>query len=136
MTTPHGSAPGGYEKSDVRPRPILISGVILAVVTILVFLTAYCMIRLLGWWERPRLETPASPLATRTVPIEPRLQVEAPKDLQALRTAEQEILTSSAWVNKEAGIARIPIDRAMRLVLERGLPALRPAAPPVKGGVR
>jgi len=139
MTTPQGSAPGGYEKSDVRPKPILISGVILAVVTILVFVTAYGMMRLLGWWERPRLETPASPLATRTVPIEPRLQVEAPKELKALQTAEQEILTSYAWVNQEAGIARIPVDRAMRLVLERGLPAPKPAAPatpPVKGGAR
>ena len=97
------------------------------------------MMRLLGWWERPRLETPASPLATRTVPIEPRLQVQAPKELKALQAAEQEILTSYAWVNKEAGIARIPIDRAMQLVLERGLPAPKPAAPatpPVKGGAR
>ena len=140
MTTPHGSAPGGYEKSDVRPKPILISGVILALVTILVFVAAYGMMRLLGWWERPRLETPASPLATtRTVPIEPRLQVEAPKELKALQTAEQEILTSYAWVNQEAGIARIPVDRAMRFVLERGLPAPKPAAsatPPVKGDAR
>jgi hypothetical protein len=139
MTTPHGSTPGGYEKSDARPKPILISGVILAVVMILVFVTAYGMMRLLGWWERPRLETPASPLATRTVPIEPRLQVEAPKELTALQTTEQEILTSYAWVNKEAGIARIPVERAMRLVLERGLPTLKPAAPatpPAKGGTR
>jgi hypothetical protein len=73
------------------------------------------------------------------VPIEPRLQVQAPKELKTLQTAEQEILTSYAWVNKEAGIARVPVDRAMRLVLERGLPVLRPAAPaapPVKGGAR
>ena len=136
----HDPVPGGYEKSDVRPRPILISGGILAVVTILVFVAAYGMMRLLGWWERPRLETPASPLATtRTVPIEPRLQVEAPKELKALQRAEQEILTSYAWVSKEAGIARIPVDRAMQFVLERGLAALKPAAsatPPVKGDAR
>jgi len=108
-------------------------------VPVLVFVAAYGMMRLLGWWERPRLETPASPLATRTVPIEPRLQVEAPKELKALQRAEQEILTSYAWVSKEAGIARIPVDRAMRFVLERGLPTPKPAAsatPPVKGDAR
>jgi len=138
MTTPHGSTPGGYEKSDLKPKPIVIFGVILSLVTILAFVATYGMIRLLGWWERPRLETPASPLATRTVPPEPRLQVEAPKELKGLQKAEQEVLTTYAWVSKEAGIARIPIERAMQLVLERGLPVSKPApiAAPAKGGAR
>jgi len=138
MTTPHGSTPGGYEKSDLKPKPILIFGVILGLVTILAFVATYGMIRLLGWWERPRLETPASPLATRTLPPEPRLQVEAPKELKSLQKAEQEVLTTYAWVSKEAGIARIPIERAMQLVLERGLPVSKPApmAAPAKGGAR
>ena len=45
MTTPHDSAPGGYEKSDVRPKAILISGVVLAVVTILVFVHVHREVR-------------------------------------------------------------------------------------------
>jgi hypothetical protein len=138
MTTPHGDAPGGYEKSDLKPKPILAFGVVLSLVTVLAFVATYGMIRLLGWWERPWLETPASPLATRTLPPEPRLQVDAPKELQALRTAEQDTLTTYAWVSKEAGIARIPIERAMQLVLQRGLSVLKPAAPPAtaKGGAQ
>jgi hypothetical protein len=139
MTSPHVSPePGGYEKSDLRPKPIVVFGVILTLVTILAFVAAYGMIWFLGWWDRPRLETPASPLATRTVPSEPRLQVEAPKDLQSLQANEQEVLTTYAWVSKEAGIARIPIERAMQLVLERGLPISPPApAPlPAKGGAQ
>lgn len=138
MTIPHGAPPGGYEKSDLRPRPIVVFGAVLAVVMVLAFVAAYGMIQFLRWWERPRLETPASPLATRVVPPQPRLQVEAPKDLKALQAAEQEVLTTYAWVSKEAGIARIPIDRAMQLVLERGLPVSKPApAPlPATGGAR
>lgn len=138
MTTPHSSTPGGYEKSDLKPKPILIFGVILSLVTILAFVATYGMIRLLGWWERPRLETPASSLATRTIPPEPRLQVEAPKELKNLQGAEQEVLTTYAWVSKEAGIARIPIERAMQFVLERGLPVSKPApiAAPAKGGAQ
>jgi hypothetical protein len=138
MTTPHGAAPGGYEKSDLRPRPILVFAVILALVTILALVATYGMIRFLGWWDRPRLETPASPLATRTVPSEPRLQVEAPKELTRLQATEQEVLTTYGWVSKEAGIARIPIERAMQLVLERGLPVSKPAPapPPAKGGAQ
>ncbi len=138
MTTPHGAAPGGYEKSDLRPKPIVVFGAILSLVMVLALVATYGMIRLLGWWDRPRLETPASPLATRTVPSEPRLQVAAPKELKSLRAAEEEVLTSYAWVSKEAGIARIPIERAMQLVLEHGLPAGKPAAapPPAKGGAQ
>lgn len=138
MTTPgaaHG--PGGYEKSDLRPKPIVAFGVILVLVTLLAFVAAYGMIRVLGWWERPRLDTPASPLATRTVPAEPRLQVDAPDELQALRASEEEILTSYGWVSKEAGVARIPIQRAMQLVLERGLPVTTTSmAPPATGGAQ
>jgi hypothetical protein len=138
MTTPHGTAPGGYEKSDLKPKPILAFAVILTLVTILALVVTYGMIRFLGWWDRAQLETPASPLATRVIPSEPRLQVEAPKDLKSLQANEQEVLTTYAWVSKEAGIARIPIERAMQLVLERGLPVSPPApAPlPAKGGAR
>lgn len=127
MTTPQGSPQGGYEKSDVRSKPIVIFGAILAAVMVLAFVATYGMIRVLGWWDRPRLETPASPLATRAAPPEPRLQVQAPKDLKTLQATEQEVLTTYAWVSKEAGIARIPIERAMQLVLERGLPPAKGA---------
>jgi hypothetical protein len=139
MTTPHGPSQGGYEKSDLKSKPIVIFGAILGVVMLLAFVAAYGMIHVLGWWERPRLETPASPLATRAVPPEPRLQVEAPKDLKSLQATEQEVLTTYAWVSKEAGIARIPIERAMQLVLERGLAPAKPAPPaglPPKGAGR
>ena len=128
MTIPHGAPQGGYEKSDLRSKPIVVFGVILGVMVALAFVAAYGMIHVLGWWERPRLETPASPLATRTVPPEPRLQVKAPQELKSLQATEQEVLATYGWVNKEAGIARIPIERAMQLVLERGLPPAKGAA--------
>lgn len=136
MTTPHVPAdPGGYEKSDLRTKPIVLFGVLLAVVTILVFVASYGMIRFLGWWDRARLETPASTLATGTAPPEPRLQVDAPKDLRTLRAGEQELLTTYGWVSRESGVARIPIARAMQLILERGLPKATqpPAVGPAKG---
>ena len=44
---------------------------------------------------------------------------------------QQEILNSYGWVDKQNGVVRIPIDQAMRLTLERGLPAraAKPAPP-------
>jgi hypothetical protein len=46
-----------------------------------------------------------------------------------LRAQEDAILTSYAWVDKKAGVARIPIDRAIEIVTERGLPPSKPMPP-------
>ena len=40
-----------------------------------------------------------------------------------LRQGETEKLSSYGWVDKEGGIARMPIDRAMDVMLEKGFPA-------------
>lgn len=55
-------------------------------------------------------------------PAAPRLQTQPFKDVYLLRQSENERLSSYAWVSKEQGTVRIPIDEAMRLVLQRGLP--------------
>ena len=55
-------------------------------------------------------------------PPQPRLQRVPGVDLEQMRTIEDSILSSYGWVDEEAGVTRIPIDRAMELTLERGLP--------------
>ena len=57
------------------------------------------------------------------LPPQPRLQTDPRGDLLALREAEDRTLTTYGWVNRNAGIVRIPIERAMTLTVERGLPA-------------
>jgi hypothetical protein len=56
------------------------------------------------------------------LPPEPRLQVSPPSDLRNFRLWEEQQLRTYGWVNRSAGTVRIPVDRAMDLVLERGLP--------------
>ena len=56
-------------------------------------------------------------------PPAPNLQKQPFKDVYELRLGEAAKLTSYGWVDKEGGIARIPIDRAMEVMLERGFPA-------------
>jgi hypothetical protein len=53
----------------------------------------------------------------------PRLQTQPFKDLYQLRLGEDGKLDSYAWVDKEVGVTRIPIDRAMEILIEKGLPA-------------
>ena len=43
-------------------------------------------------------------------------------DLERLRAAEDGQLNSYGWVDRYTSVAHIPIDRAMQLILERGLP--------------
>jgi hypothetical protein len=43
-------------------------------------------------------------------------------DLLQLQAREEAILTSYGWINQDAGIVRIPIDRAMALMAEEGPP--------------
>jgi hypothetical protein len=49
--------------------------------------------------------------------------------LRQLRATEETALTTYGWVDRDNGIVHIPIDRAMDLILQRGLPT-RPQGQP------
>ena len=59
-------------------------------------------------------------------PPAPTLQTQPFKDIYTLRQGETEKLTQYGWVDKGTGVTRIPIEDAMRLLLERG--ELKPRA--------
>jgi hypothetical protein len=61
---------------------------------------------------------------------EPRLQVVPRADLIALESQQRARLSSYGWVDREKGIARIPIEEAMRAVVERGDRAYDPPGQP------
>jgi len=63
------------------------------------------------------------PLAEETEPRpEPRLQETPALDLERLREREDETLSTYGWVDRQAGVVRIPIERAMEIVAREGLP--------------
>ena len=57
------------------------------------------------------------------VPPSPRLQTQPFKDGYLLKERQDERLDSYGWTDKASGAVHIPIDRAIDLTLERGLPA-------------
>jgi hypothetical protein len=57
----------------------------------------------------------------------PALQTQPFKDIYELRSGETEKLHSYGWVDKEAGVAHVPIEVAMEMLLQKGLP-IRAAA--------
>ena len=114
-----------HEHSDVNIRAILAFLGALLVVAAVVHLLIYV---LFGYFSaREGVQVPAAyPLAAaqgHREPPEPRLQTDPRQDLADLRAREDELLGSYGWVDKNAGVVRIPIDAAMKLTLERGLPA-------------
>ncbi len=53
----------------------------------------------------------------------PRLQVSPPMDLQSFRAAEDTELNTYGWINRTSGVVRLPVERAMDLLLKQGFPA-------------
>src|SRR5207244_7388269 len=89
-----------------------IFGVALIATIVLVLLVA-------GGMTRTHRVQPSPPAQ---LPPEPRLQVNAPVDLQHWRATEDALLNKYEWVDRGNGVVRIPISRAMALVEQRGLP--------------
>ena len=114
-----------HETSDVDVRGVLAFGVGLVVVTAFFSFLVLVLFQYLQAREARRV-VPEYPLATTQetrLPPEPRLQVAPREDLQELRTQEDRILNSYGWTDKNAGAVRIPIEEAMKLMVQRGLPA-------------
>ena len=113
------------QQDNVNAKAVALFAVGLAAVGLVVSLIVWGVFAFFNGQEASN-NTREYPLATeqeQRLPPEPRLQTNPRGDLQELRDQENELLTTYRWVDKNAGVVRIPIDRAMQLTLERGLPA-------------
>lgn len=81
--------------------------------------------------ERAAIVAPKEDLLHRAP--KPNLQMNPHTDLAAFRAWEDRELSSYGWINHTSGVIRIPIDRAMELLVERGLP-VRVTNQPVRLG--
>ncbi|HEX9273850.1 MAG TPA: hypothetical protein VGA01_16740 [Candidatus Binatia bacterium] len=115
--------PVGHELSDLKPGYVALFGIALTAVIVAAAVITSLLIHFKAA-EHSRQETPVPRLAQeREATPGPRLQVDANKDLRQMRAGEEAALNSYAWVDKDAGIVRIPIQRAMEILAKQGLPA-------------
>ncbi|MBV9297958.1 MAG: hypothetical protein JO066_03205 [Verrucomicrobia bacterium] len=112
----------GHETRDISLRVVTWSAIGLVVSAIAICLTVGGLFNLFKS-QHPSASAPSRITAPGTLPSQPRLQINPAYDLQQLREMENARLSSYGWVEKSAGIVRIPIDRAITLVAQRGLPA-------------
>ncbi|MDP1569964.1 MAG: hypothetical protein Q8L86_08170 [Vicinamibacterales bacterium] len=122
-TTPEGA---GHEHSDIDPSYGYTFGIWLAVAMVISAGIVYGTFLL---FEGKMVARDAAeqrfPLAAGRPqePPAPRLQTQPFKDVYLLRQSERQTLQTYGWVDQENGIVRVPIQDAMRLTIERGLPA-------------
>ncbi|MEP7307753.1 MAG: hypothetical protein ABJA98_19805 [Acidobacteriota bacterium] len=121
---PHPPRPDRPD-SEVDVRAIFTFGLGLLLSAIVIQGMIWLLFRSFEGREATR-DVPAYPLAAgqdSRLPPEPRLQTDPRGDLRDLRTHEDSVLGTYGWVDKAAGVVRIPIDEAMRITAQRGLPA-------------
>jgi len=143
----NSSQHGDYERRDIGVAGVLYFLLGLLVAGVMV----HFIVNGLYWYLGKRSEaeqTPVSPLVksvpsdTRHLPEEyktdsegadyekyleknfpqPQLETNERTELNKVRLREEDILSTYGYVDKNAGTVRIPIDRAMDLLVQRGLP--------------
>jgi hypothetical protein len=113
----------GYERRDVNIRAVLWLGTGVAGCALLAMAGLWFLLNVFE--QRAASSDPSiSPLAADPLPTAtPPLQRTPVHDYQAFRASQEQELASYGWVDREQQIVRIPIDRAMQMLLERGEPA-------------
>jgi hypothetical protein len=113
----------GYELSDLNPGYVGLFGIGLSVVLVVAVVVASLLIHY-KTVQHVRQDTPFPRLAReREATPGTRLQIDAQSELRQMRAAEDAMLNSYGWVDKDAGIVRVPVDRAMEILAKKGLPA-------------
>jgi hypothetical protein len=119
----HGHGAADHEHSDVSLGGIAMTAVGLLAVAIVV---QVAMVGLFVVFERQAADrtTPPPSLVTTTPGArpEPRLQANPAQELKALREMQRRRLYGYGWVDEANGVVHIPIDLAMKIMLERGYP--------------
>jgi hypothetical protein len=126
-----GQAPAhadiAYEKSDFSLTPIWIGGVGFVLFTLMGYGVSLWLFHALKAREDrkesglPSLaakERTRLPADLKRIP-EPRLQVNEPRDVEELRAWEDKRLKDYGWTDAKKGTVHIPINEAMRLLVEK-----------------
>lgn len=123
--TLEASVAAGHERRDLSLRGVglflvglvIMTGVAIVITTVLQIASS----RIGGiTFPYPPLNLANAPQPA--LPPEPRLEDLPGKALQDLHTQEDELLHTTGWVDQNTGVIHIPIERAIDLLLQRGLP--------------
>lgn len=114
----------GHERRDLNLRAV---GLFAAGLVLLGVVAHALVARLFSALEsrEERRRSPQRPGATAAEPPSPRLEEISGQALEKIRLRDAEELETYGWVDRSRGQVRLPITRAMELLLQRGLPVRR-----------
>lgn len=120
-----------YEPSQADLRVVLGFLLALGLATVMVLLVLWGMFSYFRGLSAQRGALPSPGMYTSAPQVpQPQLQPDPVADYNVYRLSANETLKSYGWVDQKAGTTRIPIDRAMDLLVERGLPWKAPGTGP------
>ncbi len=123
----------GFEREDLGGKPVFGFIVSLVVGGVLIYYVIWGIFYFLDAYDKKHQQsrTPlvaiekANPRDVQANEIqrfpEPRLEENERTQLNGFRQGEEQELNSYGWVDKNAGVAHIPIDEAMKLIAQRWL---------------
>jgi len=117
----------GYELRDANTGAVLGFLAFLALVLAATLLGTWLVFRFFDYESRE--PNPGSAFGSvRQVPAGPLLQVNPRQDLLKTYAEEQALLENYSWEDRKNGTVRLPIDRAIDLLLKKGVPVVPAAA--------
>jgi hypothetical protein len=124
----NSAASPGYETRDANVRGVFNFLVFLGVSLVVSALVCWGLFRYFS-----KLQTSsavASPFVdTRQVPMGIQLQVNPRQEWLKYREEQEKSLENFGWENRTAGTVHVPIERAMELLVQKGLPVQNPGEP-------
>jgi hypothetical protein len=112
-----------HEVSDVSPKPIFFFAMGLVVLILLTLISMKGLFNLLDQ-DADRSDPQLSGVASERpkLPPLPRLETDPVAARKQYFQNEKMLIESYGWVDQKQGIVRVPIKRAMELLVERGFP--------------
>jgi len=114
-----------HETKDISTRVVVWFAVSLVIGAAAVHIAIWLLQVYLGGLDEkayPR-EYPLANVGAPQQPPAPRLQAQPREELKNMRAEEHRILRGYGWADAQTGKVQIPIEEAMRLLGEQGLPA-------------
>ena len=125
---PPSASPSAHEGADLHIRNVVRVAALLAVAVVVSILILVLFFRHMEKIYPGRTSEAAPEVRDSQLPPIPRLQTDPLRDLQAVRAVEDSHLDRYAWIDRQHGIAQIPIDRAMILWIQNYSAAPTPSA--------
>ena len=113
-----------HESQEPELRGLLVAGAVISVAIAIAIGVGLWLVGFFGGFERPLARAEHNPMPA------PQLEPHPLADRHRYDAQQRAKLSAYQWVDRNAGIVRIPIDRALELIAQQGGPMAPHGTPP------